>query len=206
MYISSIDISNYRSFRSQNVQFKNDINVIVGHNNAGKTNLLRALAVVLDNSSSKSLSIDDFNKNIPLDELKIAAPKVSIAVTFKKGSDHTPDDLATIASCLTKLEEDYEAKLTYELFLPEKEQTNYLQELDKVKDTTSKEDIWKIIESKFLRKYKYKIWAGKVENKDPVSSETISKFDFQFLDAIRDVERDMLSGKNNLLKDVFQFL
>lgn len=86
MYISSIDISNYRSFRSQNVQFKNDINVIVGHNNAGKTNLLRALAVVLDNSSSKSLSIDDFNKNIPLDELKIAAPKVSIAVTFKKGT------------------------------------------------------------------------------------------------------------------------
>lgn len=205
MYISSIDISNYRSFRSQNVQFKNDINVIVGHNNAGKTNLLRALAVVLDNSSSKSLSIDDFNKNIPLDELKIAAPKVSIAVTFKKGNDHTPDDLATIASCLTKLEEDYEAKLTYELFLPEKEQPNYLQELDKVKDTISKEDIWRIIESKFLRKYKYKIWAGKVENKDPVSSEIISKFDFQFLDAIRDVERDMLSGKNNLLKDVFQF-
>ncbi|EJQ9993023.1 MULTISPECIES: ATP-dependent nuclease [Vibrio harveyi group] len=205
MYISSIDISNYRSFRSQKIEFKNDINVIVGHNNAGKTNLLRALAVVLDNSSSKSLSIDDFNKNIPLDELKIAAPKVSIAVTFKKGNDHTPDDLAAIASCLTKLEEDYEAKLTYELFLPEKEQTNYLKEIDKVKDTTSKEDIWKIIESSFLRKYKYKIWAGKVENKEPVSSETISKFDFQFLDAIRDVERDMLSGKNNLLKDVFQF-
>lgn len=205
MYISSIDISNYRSFRSQNVQFKNDINVIVGHNNAGKTNLLRALAVVLDNSSSKSLSIDDFNKNIPLDELKIAAPKVSIAVTFKKGNDHSPDDLAAIASCLTKLEEDYEAKLTYELFLPEKEQTNYLKEIDKVKDTTLKEDIWEIIESSFLRKYKYKIWAGKVENKEPVSSETINKFDFQFLDAIRDVERDMLSGKNNLLKDVFQF-
>ncbi|MCG9715915.1 AAA family ATPase, partial [Vibrio alginolyticus] len=154
MYISSIDISNYRSFRSQKIEFKNDINVIVGHNNAGKTNLLRALAVVLDNSSSKSLSIDDFNKNIPLDELKIAAPKVSIAVTFKKGNDHTPDDLAAIASCLTKLEEDYEAKLTYELFLPEKEQTNYLKEIDKVKDTTSKEDIWKIIESSFLRKYK----------------------------------------------------
>ena len=33
----------------------------------------------------------------------------------------------------------------------------------------------------------------------------MQKFDFQFLDAIRDVERDMFSGRNTLLRDVLDF-
>ncbi|WP_311081795.1 hypothetical protein [Paenibacillus polymyxa] len=33
----------------------------------------------------------------------------------------------------------------------------------------------------------------------------MQKFDFQFLDAIRDVERNMLSGRNTLLRDVLDF-
>lgn len=36
-------------------------------------------------------------------------------------------------------------------------------------------------------------------------SESLQKFDFQFLDAIRDVERDMFTGRNTLLKDVLDF-
>ena len=32
-----------------------------------------------------------------------------------------------------------------------------------------------------------------------------SEFDFQFLDAIRDVERDMLTGRNTLLREVIDF-
>lgn len=35
--------------------------------------------------------------------------------------------------------------------------------------------------------------------------ESLQKFDFQFLDAIRDVERDMLTGRNTLLRDVLDF-
>ena len=33
----------------------------------------------------------------------------------------------------------------------------------------------------------------------------LSKFDFQFLSAIRDVERDLFKGNNSLLKDVIDF-
>jgi predicted ATP-dependent endonuclease of OLD family len=36
-------------------------------------------------------------------------------------------------------------------------------------------------------------------------SDALNKFDFQFLDAIRDVERDMFTGKNTLLKEVLDF-
>ena len=208
MYISSIDISNYRSFKNQVIYFRNDINVIVGHNNAGKSNLIRALALVVDTSTSKTLSVSDFCKFISIEELESKAPKISITVTFKKGNDHTPDDLVTLASCLTKLEDDYEAQLTYEFFLPEREQAQYLNELKDITVTDSDEKkkiIWKKIDTNFLRKYKYKVWAGNKDNKEPVDGETIKKLDFQFLDAIRDVERDMLSGRNNLLKDVFQF-
>ena len=54
--------------------------------------------------------------------------------------------------------------------------------------------------------YINKIWIGNPENQVVVDGENLSKFDFQFLDAIRDVERDMFSGKNTLLKNVIDFL
>ena len=63
MYISKIEIEGLRNFVKSEIQFNSGINVIIGHNNAGKTNVLKALALVLDNSgASKRLDIDDFNK------------------------------------------------------------------------------------------------------------------------------------------------
>ncbi|WP_368873994.1 ATP-dependent endonuclease [Staphylococcus haemolyticus] len=38
-----------------------------------------------------------------------------------------------------------------------------------------------------------------------MDNDNLNKFDFQFLDAIRDVERDMFSGRNTLLKSVIDF-
>ncbi len=35
--------------------------------------------------------------------------------------------------------------------------------------------------------------------------ESLQKFDFQFLDAIRDVQRDMFTGRNTLLREVLDF-
>lgn len=53
MYISSIEIENYRNFKSKAITFNDGINVIIGHNNAGKTNLIKALALVLDSNGKK---------------------------------------------------------------------------------------------------------------------------------------------------------
>ncbi len=204
MYISRIEIENYRNFKNKAISFNDGINVIIGHNNAGKTNLIKALALVLDSNEKKRLDIHDFNKSISLKELKSASPKIRISVTIKQSDneDLNSDDLVTVANWLTKLEEPYESVLTYEFHLPEKETEKYVAALAIAVDI---DKAWRIIQQDFLRLYIYKIWGGNIVNQTVADSESLQKFDFQFLDAIRDVERDMLSGRNTLLRDVLDF-
>ncbi|OAA85096.1 ATP-dependent nuclease [Clostridium coskatii] len=207
MYISHIQISNFRSFdENVNIDFNEGINVIIGHNNAGKSNLLKALGLIFNYSSHKSLTIDDFNKYIEPTRLKEQPPKIEISATIKesKNEEEYSDDLATIGGCLTKIDSPYEAKLTYEFFLPEKEVENY----KKIMSVISGQDAdlyWKAIDDNFIRKYIYKIYCGNPDYKIEVDNEVLRKFDFQFLDAIRDVERDLCTGKNVLLKEVLDF-
>lgn len=73
------------------------------------------------------------------------------------------------------------------------------------KNIDEKEEIWNLIRSQFIRLYVNKIWVGNPEHQIPIDNDSLNKFDFQFLDAIRDVERDMFSGKNTLLKSVIDF-
>ncbi|WP_439019743.1 ATP-dependent nuclease [Bacillus thuringiensis] len=97
MYISNINITNYKNFRTNSIDFNNGTNVILGHNNACKSNLLRALALIFNSNSKKHLSIDDFNKNIPLEELKEYPPSIKITATLKQDDceELMSDDLVT---------------------------------------------------------------------------------------------------------------
>ncbi len=207
MYISKIEIKNFRNFKNQEIVLNEGVNVIIGHNNAGKTNLIKALALVIDNNRPKRLDVDDFNKAATLAELKANPPKISIALTFSKGNNEEPDDLVTIGNWLTKLDASYEALLTYEFFLPVREHPEYTSALAGISDTDPKslDKAWKIIKYDFIRLYTYKIWGGDTASQSVADPESLQKFDFQFLDAIRDVERDMLTGRNTLLRDVFDF-
>lgn len=207
MHISKIQIANFRNFKNKEIEFNDGVNVIIGHNNAGKTNLIKALSLVIDSQKPKRLEVDDFNKNLTLAELKVSPPKIGIAITIKKGKEQEPDDLVTISNWLTKLDSSYEALLTYEFFLPEKKQEEYLKEMSLVADDDPKgmDKAWKILKHSFERFYVYKIWGGDPINQSTADIESLQKLDFQFLDAIRDVERDMLTGKNTLLREVFDF-
>lgn len=205
MYISKIQIEGFRNFNNSEIQFNDGINVIIGHNNAGKTNLLQALSLVLDNSgTSKRLDSDDFYKDIDLATLKQTPPliKISLFISESKDEDLNGDDLVTVSNWITKLDSPYEARLTYEFFLPEKEKESYNKALS---EATSIDDGWRIIKRDFIRKYSYKIFGGDPKFQNQAESENLKKFDFQFLDAIRDVERDMFTGKSTLLKEVLQF-
>ncbi|MCY8037651.1 AAA family ATPase [Bacillus paralicheniformis] len=204
MYISNITITNYKNFRSNSIDFNSGINVIIGHNNAGKSNLLRALALIFNSNTKKYLSIDDFNKNIPIEELKEYPPSIKITATLKQDDceELIGDDLVTVSNWITKLEEPYEAKLQYEFYLPSKFHEKYKNIINKAKDIF---EVWKFVQEEFLRFYTYKIFGGDPTNQITAESESLNKFDFQFLDAIRDVERNMFSGKNTLLKNVLDF-
>lgn len=204
MYISKIEIKNFRNFKNSEIEFNDGVNVIIGHNNAGKSNLIKTLSLVLDFEGRKRLEIDDFNKQISLDELKANPPKVSISIKINQSIDEdlNSDDLVTVGNWITKLEEPYEAVLTYEFFLPEKEKIKYLESIITATDLKM---AWKIIKYNFIRLYVYKIWGGNAIAQNVADGESLQKFDFQFLDAIRDVERDMLTGKDTLLRNVLDF-
>lgn len=230
MYVSKIKIENFRNFKENEIEFNDGINVIIGHNNAGKSNLIKALGLVLNPDAKKRLSINDFNMNATLEELRQHSPKVSITVTIAKGTTTTDDDLVTVSEWLTELNENYEAKLTYQFFLPEKYENEYFEKMNELLDSYCfgfsapytmkyillskplkgpvnrfKNEAFKLINSDFLRFYTYKVWGGEVDNQNQADSESLQKFDFQFLNAIRDVEKDLLSGRNVMLREVLDF-
>lgn len=204
MYISKVRIKGYRNFKDKEILFRDGINVIIGPNNAGKSNLLRALDLVLNAETPKRLGLFDFCRLCSLDELKAAPPSVQIAVFFTESENEVPEseDLVLVASCLTKLDKPYEAQITFDYFLPEEDVTEYQC---KVKEATTTEQVWALIRDEYLRRYINRIWAGNPIIRARLDGETLNKFDFEFLAPIRDVERDLFSGKTPLLKDVLNF-
>ncbi|WP_248114662.1 ATP-dependent nuclease [Staphylococcus epidermidis] len=133
MYISGIEIKNFRSFDNINIDFHEGVNVLIGHNNSGKSNLLRALAIIFDRTVKKQLSVEDFNNSLTIDSLKKQSPKIVITVRIKQSEneDLMTDELITVSNWLTKLEEPYEAKIQYEFFLPISEEKIMLIRLTK---------------------------------------------------------------------------
>ena len=204
MYISKINIKGYRNFKDSEIFFRDGINVIIGPNNAGKSNLLRALDLVLNIDTVKKLSFYDFCRNCTLSELKSAAPNVRISVYFAESEGEASDseDLVLVAPCLIKLEHPYEAQITFDYFLPEEDSAEYLR---KVVAATNEDQVWNLLRDEFLRRYISRIWAGNPVVRARLDGDTLSKFDFQFLAPIRDVERDLFSGKTPLLREVLNF-
>lgn len=67
MHISKISLINYRNFRNTLFEFKKGINTIIGENGSGKTNLFRAIRLLLDDSMlrmSYKLNEGDFNRHL----------------------------------------------------------------------------------------------------------------------------------------------
>jgi len=124
MFTSQIRVINFRGFKDEtDFEFNEGINVLIGPNNSGKSNIFMALSLLFDLNTSKKLNIDDFNKNTTIEELKKSPPKIQISALIKESENEGlySDDLVTVSTWLTKLEKPYEARLTYEFYLPEKE-------------------------------------------------------------------------------------
>lgn len=63
MYISKLSIRNYRNFNSATLHFKKGVNTVIGENGSGKSNLLRAIRLLLDDAmvgKRNRLTPDDF--------------------------------------------------------------------------------------------------------------------------------------------------
>lgn len=97
MYIRTVEIENYRAFKNFEIKFS-PLSVIIGENEAGKTNLFDALALPLNNNdisfNKKRLSVSDINREAIKefyqaiingkddDEIEFLIPKVRVEVEF----------------------------------------------------------------------------------------------------------------------------
>jgi len=67
MHISKVSLVNYRNFANANFKFNKGINTIIGENGCGKTNVFRAMRLLLEDASYQfayKLNENDFNRSI----------------------------------------------------------------------------------------------------------------------------------------------
>ena len=67
MHITKLSLVNYRNFKNVKLLFNKGINTVIGENASGKTNLFRAIRLLLDNSMPRSatkLNENDFCRNL----------------------------------------------------------------------------------------------------------------------------------------------
>lgn len=203
MYISKIQIKNYRNFKNLDIEFNHGLNVIIGHNNSGKTNLIKALQLVLDRGLKEKPSIDDFCK-LNMDYAE--PPIIEISLFIKEYNDNI-DDKNVVYDWLIEESPIYTARLTYIFELPASNHAEYNRLIQdcKVGDDFDQNKCLRLIGKKFLHKYVARIYGGDPEKQEKADSENLNRFDFQFLDAIRDAERQMFYGNNTLLRDVLNY-
>ena len=84
MFISKIIVDGFRGFKHSEIEFQEGLNVIIGHNNGGKSTIMDALRLVLEYGSRKNLSAWDFCQKVELQELKDIPPSVKVTVFIKE--------------------------------------------------------------------------------------------------------------------------
>ena len=69
MHISKLTLVNYRNFQNTSLAFQRGVNTIIGENGAGKSNILRAIRLLLDDNMVRAayrLEESDFSRALDL--------------------------------------------------------------------------------------------------------------------------------------------
>jgi len=94
MHISEVRIYNYKNYRDTKVKFSEGLNVVVGPNNSGKSNLLECVGYI---SKKPESNVDQFNKyvlNCNFKEFKKASPEIEIDYTIEHEFSYNSEDSA----------------------------------------------------------------------------------------------------------------
>lgn len=194
MYISRIQIQNFRCFADTTVEFQPGVTVIVGENNAGKSALLTALSFLFGRSA-RSIGRYDFHQAPPADLL--TPPVITITATLSASAGEPTDDLALVSTWMTKLTPgQWEATLTYRLCLPEKEHERFAKLARRLGH-------WEAVEQ-LLPAFVGRTYGGNPLSCNRADPDALSRFDFHFLDAIRDAESKMQLGGSPMLRRVLR--
>lgn len=203
MYISKIIIDGFRGFKHSEIEFQEGLNVIIGHNNGGKSTIMDALRLVLEYGSRKNLSAWDFCQKEELQALKDNPPSVKVSVFIKEQENEgMSDDVALFTNYAVQTTPLLESCLTYVYSLPQTEMEKYKRDMS---DVIDKYSLFKGIEDKYIRKYAYTIYGGPFASQNQAQGEDLKKIDLEFVNALRNVEDEIYGGRAALLKDVLQY-
>lgn len=225
MYISKVSLVNYKNFRNTFFEFKKGINTIIGENGSGKTNVFRAIRLLLDDNllrMSYKLNENDFNRHLG----DWRGHWIIISIEF---SDLTKDESiqSLFVHGIGNIENDSVDKATYNLFFRPKADKRLLlsqlkkgdeESLNKILDTITLDDYETFFTGKSTVDFNnpdiYNEVVGNFETvefnfpdnhakiglKIPHQLSVSSEISFTFIKALRDVVSDFHNtGRNPLL-------
>lgn len=170
-FISRVQIKNFRNFLDADV-FLNQKQVVIGENNVGKTNFLRAIQLILDkefSDSDRQLNEEDFHDSI--DDPMVNGEEIEISLEIKN-YEHNSKLVAQFVDAVIS-DDPPTLRLTYR-FAPDKDEFGN------------------------IINYQYQIFKGDQEDKK-FTHEDRSYINIYVIKALRDVERELKSNRNSPL-------
>lgn len=204
MFISKIVIQNYRNFTDFECELK-QFTLVIGENNIGKTNLLKAISLLISPEFSsiryRQLSIEDINYSVvqlfkenTLKALKneispdqVKFPEVNISITFE---DFNVDQKSVVYNWFVDDKYD-KATLTYQ-FYPSQVSLSSMKWFTALKDRFNNgEHITPDMIDFPIDIYKYLIFGG-IDKKKTFDTYSLNLMRMEFLDAMRDARKEFV--------------
>ena len=227
MYISKVSLVNYRNFANAYFNFNKGINTVIGENGSGKTNIFKAIRLLLEDASLQfayKLTEGDFNRT--LDKGRWKGHWIIISIEFDELNDE--EAIQSLFIHGTGIAEaDYVEKATYNLFFRPKadirQKLSELAEGDKAglqailddinildnyetfftgKSTAdfNDPDVYKELVGDFENViFPSAIDASKFGSKIPHQLSVAKEVSFTFIQALRDVVSDFHNNRTNPL-------
>lgn len=170
-YLSRVRIKNFRNFKDVDVNLTHK-QVIIGENNVGKTNFLRAIQLILDREftdTDRQLDESDFHDS--LNSPMIAGEEIEILIEIR-GYEHNRKLVAQFEDAIVATE-PFTLRFAYKFF-PQKDENGE------------------------ILNYTYRIFKGLTEDKSFTSIDR-SYINIRVIKALRDVERELFSNRKSPL-------
>jgi len=182
MHISRVTIKNFRNFSDFTVSFTNGYQTIIGENNIGKSNLYRAIRLVLDkNMSYKERLLDEKNfygfNNLKIDDF------ILISIDF------FGEDLSAFPNLHAIKTSDNSARITY-----------LYAHSSKLKET---EDTFETID---IKDFRYNFYGGgnsfdfnNIIELNKIGFKELEGINLFFITAFRNIYKDLHGSNKSLL-------
>ncbi len=232
MHISKLSIRNFRNFRNASLCFQKGVNTIIGENGSGKTNLLYALRLLIDENLPRRTYFNetDFNRSIgiwkghwiiiqiQLDELDADEELQAIAMHKAGHVDEFDTTKGTVLLCCRPRESM--RKQLYEFSqLPKRKKEGLEEILSKITlndyEITyrgrnnvdfSDDDVYR----KYVGDFEKIVFPNPDDESSDIYGVRLSNFSISnevsctFVKALRDVEEDLKSYRNNPLLNLLR--